>query len=539
MLNLIFFTTNKVKLAHARYMAENYPIKIKGFKEKTYHASYDEPRINIREELLQSSYKSALAQATKGSIDTTRRFFFLEDTSLIIEALSTPEEEIPGVNVKDWMKTQTFDSINTLLMEHGNNRKVTVRSDILLHVPEPYKTKWGLEKSYVVFTGYQEGKVGDQEYNITTNCVYPWLDNKTFNKWFVPPNTSVPISLLPISEANKYDFRRHAFSQMVKFLKEKGGLSEEYKQTSLGLEPFSTWIVCGFTCAGKTTISQHLIRKYGYMHIEASDFMYLNYYLRHDVSSEIKIGDFAEIALIEKPQIAAEKIAEYMEENSNLPTIISGFRSKKEIEWLRSYFGNGKKFGVVFIEASETIRFERQKRRNRYGKGLTLEDFRALDKQQVRMGLSEIAAGSDVTPVENEGSFNEFFEQFEGSGFQNPIPLEDREIDLSRFKEISDNVKLEDSIFIALLSKWKYNEDREFFTTTAISKLIRDIFPFLLKPKHKDNVSRYFNQDFYPFYDIEPNGDENKKKYRLSNTGYGEAMQVFHKLIRESKGEIA
>ena len=58
------------------------------------------------------------------------------------------------------------------------------------------------------------------------------------------------------------------------------------------------------------------------MHIEASDFMYLNYYLRHDINSEIDIGAFAEKALSEKPEIAAEQIAEYMQEFNTLPTVI-------------------------------------------------------------------------------------------------------------------------------------------------------------------------------------------------------------------------
>ena len=32
------------------------------------------------------------------------------------------------------------------------------------------------------------------ENEIKTNLVYPWLDNKTFNKWFIPDGVSVPLS---------------------------------------------------------------------------------------------------------------------------------------------------------------------------------------------------------------------------------------------------------------------------------------------------------------------------------------------------------
>ncbi len=533
MLNLIFFTTNKTKLAHARYLAEDYPVTIEGFRQMTYHASYDEPRISSREELLQGSYDSALKQAKKAKIDPSRHFFFLEDTSVVIHALSTSGVEVPGVDVKYWMDAQTFDSLDGLLKEKGNNRKTTVRSDILLHIPETYRNKWGLKKACVVFTGLQDGMVAAKEYSVTTNQIFPWLDNKTFNKWFVPDDATLPISLLGITEANKYDFRRHAFLQMITFLKDRNAFEEGHRQISLSLDIVPTLIVCGFTCAGKTTISRYLINKYGYMHIEASDFMYLNFYLRHDVSSDIKIADFAETALREKPNIAAEKIAKYMGDGGHLPTIISGFRSRKEIDWLKNHFQGRKQFYVFFIGASENTRFERRNKRNREQKQMTFEQFRTGDEQQVRMGLNDIAHDINVHTIENEQGFHEFYEAFEESLPQKPKPLQSTEIELSRFKNFADYLRLEDAITIALLSKWEDSEDRKYYTTTAIAKLINVIFPQLRPPKHKDNVSRYFNQDFYAFYDIEPNADETRRRYRLSNTGFGRAMQVYHASINK------
>ena len=539
MLPLIFFTTNKVKLAHARYLAEEFSLKIEGFRQKTYHASYYEPRIKTRKRLLHSSYQSALKQAKKARIDTLKSFFFLEDTSVAIDALSNSEEKVPGVDVKYWMKDRSFSSLDDLLKKNGGNRKVTVQSDILLHVPEFYKPIWGLNDPYVVFTGHQEGTISEKEYSIETNLVFPWLDNKTFNKWFVPDGESVPISLLPINRANKYDFRKHAFTKMVAYLFEKGVLLNDSKQTSLNLEIpptlkrdiLPTLIVCGFTCAGKTTIAHHLIDEYGYIHIEASDFMYLNYYLRHDTNSEIDIGAFAETALREKLEIAAEKIAEYMQEIMELPTIISGFRSIEEIEWLKNYFENNKRFEVIFIQANEGIRNERFNARNRSGAKLSLKDFKARDKQQERMGLKKISAGPNIKTIKNEGSFNDFYIAFNKAALPTAKALPKREIDCSQFQGFSRPVKLEDSIFLALLSKWENNENRKYYTTTEIARIIGDLFPAIEKPKHKDNVSRYFNQDYYAFYEIAPNADEAKRKYRLSNTGYGKAIEVYFRLV--------
>lgn len=538
MLPLIFFTTNKVKLAHARYLAEEFSLKIEGFRQKTYHASYNEPRSQTREELLHSSYVSALEQAKKAGIDTTKKFFFLEDTSVVIDALSNAKEKIPGVDVKYWMKNMTFDSLDVLLRDHGDNRKVTVQSDILLHLPELYRQKWGLVDPYIVFTGSQEGTVCKKEHSFETNLVFPWLDNKTFNKWFVPAGESDPISRLSIDQANKYDFRRHAFTKMVDHLLEKGVFLKDSKQTSLRLDIsptvnpdiLPTLVVCGFPCAGKTTIAQHLITKYGYMHIEASDFMRLNYYLRHDINSDIDVSIFAENALRQKPEIAAEKIAEYMEEIVELPTIISGFRSVKEILWLKNYFEHKKRFEVIFIKANERIRHERYNTRNRHGDELSLEAFKALDEQQERMGLNEISVKLECKTIRNEGSFDDFYIAFNQAATPTAKALPERNIDCSRFQDFSQTLRLEDAILLALLSKWKENKDRKFHTTTEIARIIKELFP-AITPKHKDNVSRYFNQDFSAFYEIKPSEDEAKRKYRLSNSGYGKALQVYFRLM--------
>ncbi|MET4072400.1 hypothetical protein ABID58_007229 [Bradyrhizobium sp. S3.2.6] len=54
-------------------------------------------------------------------------------------------------------------------------------------------------------------------------------------------------------------------------------------------------------------------------------------------------------------------------------------------------------------------------------------------------------------------------------------------------------------------------------------------------PKHKDNVSRYFNQDFYAYYEIAGEQSDAKRRYRLSNTGYGMAIRSLRTLLRASQ----
>ncbi len=520
-------------------MAECYPVAIESFRRKTFYASYTEPRIDSRDELLRRSYESALEQAKSSRINTQKTFFFLEDTSVIIDALSTENQEIPGVNVKYWIKDIEFKDLDKALTQ-ALNRNVTVRSDFLMHIPEYYRKKWGLKDNYLVFIGKQQGTIVETEQSFDTNLVFPWLDNKTFNKWFIPCGESQPLSCLPIEDANQYDFRLHAFSKMMDFLAKKGVLNKSAEQKTLALETrfedsVPVLVICGFPCAGKTTLSQYLVQKYGYVHIEASDFMYLNFYLRHDVDSEIKISDFAEEALKQKPEIAAKKIVEYMNSLDEQPTVISGFRSMNEINWLQQEFENRevrKSFKLIFVEASQNIRFKRYNERKRDGLEVEPAQFQLQDDQQIRMGLQDVSYSLEKITILNEGTFDEFYNEAKSVLQLSNNSVHNYIIDWSIFRHLSRNIGLEGPIFMALLSKWEERENRPYFTTTEIAKLINELFP-AMKPKYKDNVSRYFNQDFYAYYEIAPNPDENKRRYRLSNSGYGRAMAIYYDFVRE------
>ena len=533
-LELLFFTTNDVKIAHLKYLAEAHPIKIFGFKQKTYHASYREPRTDSRVDLLEQSYQQALQQAKKARIDLNNRFFILEDTSVKIDALSSEDTEVPGLDIKYWMQDQTFASVDSILKENGNNRKATVRSDILLHIPSYYGKKWNINKSYMVFSGEQQGAICEKERDITTNLVFPWLDNRTFNKWFVPKGESAPISLLAISIADKYDFRRFSFKKMIDFLRGKGLVFKLPTQVKLNLNfppnpnKNPILIICGYTCAGKTTLSQHLVQKYNYIHIEASDFMYLNYLRRHGVGKNVSISDFAEEALKITPHIAASDIVEYIEDISSLQVVISGFRNIKELELVRANFEYKEDLKFIFVKASQAIRFERFNKRRRDNRTIKLDEFAQLDKQQAKMGLDEISMEDYVHHIVNEETISNFF-----SNSETCLCLEETEEPIFKnfdpiFLAHCQKIKLEDAILVSFLKQWDSSEEnRKFFTTAEIAKQINSLFPESVK-KHKDNVSRYFNQDYYPYFDIQ-GGD--KKKYRLSNTGYGKALLTFSKLL--------
>lgn len=75
MLEIIFFTSNRTKTQHAQYLVRNYSVKISNFREKTYHANYDEPRINDRARLLKESLESAKDKAVSAGLGVNQPLF--------------------------------------------------------------------------------------------------------------------------------------------------------------------------------------------------------------------------------------------------------------------------------------------------------------------------------------------------------------------------------------------------------------------------------------------------------------------------------
>ncbi|PPD18797.1 MAG: hypothetical protein CTY24_12315 [Methylobacter sp.] len=458
--------------------------------------------------MLKQSYQDALDRWKKNITASDNRLFFIEDTSVAIESLSTAEREIPGLDVKYWMAETNFAALDKQLKELGNNRHASVRSDLVLHLSKDLR-ELAQNKPYLCFTSSVSGSIVNKELNIETNPLYPWLDNKSFNKWFVPNGCKKPISLLPITQADQYDFRANAFKEMLAFLEQNKKItrrSEPEKQQNLDVEE-PLIIICGPSCAGKTTLAEYLAGKFGYYHIEASDFMYLSYYQRHGVTSTVKIGDFAEQALKDQPEIVARQILQNIQENKANLVVVTGFRSPLEIEWFQNYYTGEHPILVCFVTADADIRFMRSVSRNRDETASNRDTFDSADKQQFAMGLGEIENRFDSSTIKNNESLESFFSFFEEKYLKNK--------QLSPSKHLATS-ELEKLILLALLKEWS---GRNYFTTTEIAHLINDSLSE--KPKSKNNISRYLNQRLYPYFDIKL--IDGKRKYRLSNTGYGKA----------------
>lgn len=524
MFELIFITSSNEKLAHVRHLCADYSLKIS--KQKNYGIGYSEPRIKDRDSLLRISVEDAILRFSKSVANPESKFFFIEDTSVIIHALSQRKNEVPGVDIKYWMIENDFDTINEEIVKNGNNRSVTVRSDLILVIPENLQTHLGLTQRYLQFTSEMKGSITTKEFQFETQPLYPWLNKRTFNKWFIPEGFEKPISLLKIEDADNNDFRKGALTDMLDFLLAKGYIRKKSilskdekssKQLSLFLFQPLLFIICGPTCAGKTTLARYLIKKYRYYHIEASDFMYLIFYERHGIRSNVEIGDFASEVLLNDPGIVVNRILEDINDFENFPLVITGFRNKKEIEIFENFYNSDLSIVPIYIDAKINVRFGRETERGRIDAEITMADFKIKSIQQNLMGLSEIEKILKDFTIINEGTFDEYFDSFQNQ-YNQPLDNFIR-VEKDYYVNLWSTMKLENAILITLLAE---TETDAFYTTTEISHLINRRFEYRNIPKNKNNISRYFNQNFSPYFEV--NVLNGKVAYKLSNTGYSRAL---------------
>jgi len=525
MVELNFITSSRIKLEHARHLCRKFDVTIR--RQRNYGKGYEEPRIFERKELLTQSLEDALTRWRKNVSKADEKFIFIEDTSVIISALSNADKEVPGVDIKFWMQEYDFAAVDSLLKANGNDRRVIVRSDVLLALTKELANELG--KKYIHFTSQSYGTITDREFKIETNPVFPWLDDKTFNKWFVPDGHSKPISLLPIHSADQHDFRAGAFRDMLSFLEQHKviqirEIAQRFSHRPQHNLPIGVplYIVCGPTCAGKTTLAEHMVKEFGFYHIEASDFMYLSYFRKLGFNSGINIAKFAKQALIENPSIVADLILEHIQKLGMAHIVISGFRALEEILHFERYYAGMYNCDVLTIDAPYEVRLNRYLVRNREEHS-TVAQFKADSNVQNEIGLEEIISTFDDKKITNDGSFKRFYDRFDKC---NKISLANlAPLPTIVPKDIHPSA-LEDAILISL-----FVSDGAFYGTAEIAKLINETFSSE-QPKNKNNVSRYFNQHFHPYFEVMEIGGVNK--FRLSQTGKMHAQWV-----AISKNEIA
>lgn len=524
MTDITFITSNQTKLAHARHLCKGFDVNILQYKKLYYGVGYKEPRLFDREKLLEESINDAILRWKKNVSNYGDRLFFIEDTSVRIDALSDANNEVPGVDIKYWMQSHNFTQLDTELKEKGNNRKVSVSSHIILFLTNELKKKLKTEKDHIVFKSTSHGTIVQKEHKFETQILYPWLDNKTFNKWFVPDGFEVPISMLDISKADKGDFRKGAFKQMLNFLKEHDEIKHSAKNSIVHRLHFNPlYVVCGPTCAGKSTIGKLLLEKYGYYHIEASDFMTLRYFETHGTKFSVDKNIFAAELLKVNPLVVVESTVNYIISKKIFDNfIVTGFRTSDEVEFFFRMFPS-QDMKLIYITANSSVRYSRWVNRQRDAVDYTQERFEQINKLQEKMGLLEIKEMKNTIQYENnEDGLLAFYNDFQRKIIG--IDSTSKGININSILSMS-KISLEKAILFILAIEYQKNESL-YHTTTEISHLINNAFEGLTK--NKNNISRYFNQAYYPYYEIKK--ENGKNKYKLSPTGYSEAIFIMRNI---------
>lgn len=524
MTDITFVTSNYTKLAHARYLCRDYQVNILHYKKLFYGVGYKEPRIDDRKQLLTESFKDAVARWKRNVTEHDNRLFFIEDTSVKIDALSDEAHEVPGVDVKYWMQEIDFNKLDRELKKRGNNRKCCVTSHVILFLTEDLKKTLGITEDYKVFKSSAYGTVTEREYEFNTNILYPWLDDKTFNKWFVPIGYDKPVSMLDIEQADAGDFRKEAFKQMFEFLKENGAIKNKGRNSNqLHLQFYDNFVICGRTCAGKTTIGKYLVDEYGYYHIEASEFMTHKLLESHGSKSTVDKHLFASKVLKVEPLFVVNSLVDYLHEHDIKDKfVITGFRNEEEINAFFIIFPSDK-LHLIYINSDFEERFRRWKYRKRDVEQYTENRFKDIDVIQEKMGVSGIKNMSGVMTIDNSvdgllNYFKAFRKQFLQKSEKDVFKINKNDIKSIR-------ISLEKAILITLAIEYQKDESKA-FTTTEISHLINQYFKAV--EKNKNNVSRYFNQSYYVYYEVK---FENKKnRYKISPIGYSEAMMILRNL---------
>lgn len=398
-LEVFFYTSSVDKFLHASTVFDRSGLALKHFKSRT--DPYSEDYSLGKEGLLTLALKEILGEIGTQSI------FFVEDTSLRIEALSEADD-FPGLDVKDWFSRTPFAELDAELAA-SSDRRATVKSDIGLHVP-------GLKRP-LFFHGECAGAIALTPPDFDQNPQFPWLTPHTFNGWFIPHGATKRLGEMSLEESWAHDFRTKALALLLDRLEEYTAilnlpphaytrLRRVYPNPQPLLLPLNrpVYVVVGKTCAGKSTFGERAKEKHGLRWVEASSVLRM-FHDDYDLQST-KALDFAKSVLgsYGYDAVARKIVTLYGGDNAD-GLVITGFRAIEELETIKSHFPDAR---VVLIEATDRARFHRHLARGRVEEIRTLTDFRSHDVQQWSFGLLRVAEEFADIKLTNEGTLEDY-----------------------------------------------------------------------------------------------------------------------------------
>lgn len=404
-IDVFFYTSNLVKFLHAHTVFSRLGLKLSHWKSKS--DPYSEDYSGTKQQLLARAIDQIKDSIGSGSL------FFVEDTSVRIDALSQGAEDFPGLSVKEWFARTSFRQLDSQLKDLGAGRRASIHSSIALHVPKL--------SNPIYFEGSVGGVVTKTPPRFEENFQYPWLTPNSFNGWFVPDGAEKRLGEMPFEESWNYDFRTQALVRLVDRLEEfqavlnlpphayTRALPVTLPEQATLFPTFSqpTFMVVGYTCAGKTTFGDVATRA-GFTFIEASSILRT---FQVEGGSTLSPFEFAQRVLeANGPDAVAHKIAQLCAREDGRGIVISGFRTLEEVQLIKRRYPNSK---VVWIEASEKSRYARFIARSRDDGLPSLHAFRELDTMQSSFGLLRVAEAFADIRILNEDTLEKFGQQVE------------------------------------------------------------------------------------------------------------------------------
>jgi len=396
-----FYTSNSDKLIQARLVFSRFGFRVRHYRSE--REPYDEDYSLGTEVLLENALRQVRDEFS------VRSAFFVEDTSLRIEALSEAKD-YPGLAVKEWFAQVSFDDLDKQIRLRGGNRSAVVKSDIALRIP-------GLSRP-VFFHGESRGTVALTAPEFEGWVQYPWLTPDTFNGWFIPEGATKRLGEMEFEESLDFDFRSKALIQLVRRLEELSaalnlGRSQYYVRRPALVEedqlPLLTdtippvYIVVGHKCAGKTTFSDIVGTSDNVVTLEGSTVLRD---LARKEGCEIDSSEEAKRFLLEKGlDCVAVEIGRYIAQEPANTYVVSGLRTVEEASHLLTMFSSAR---LIWIEADKQERFERHLRRARDRDVKTLLEFEEQDERQREFGLLRIGVDLADHTIRNDQSLDEF-----------------------------------------------------------------------------------------------------------------------------------
>jgi dephospho-CoA kinase/inosine/xanthosine triphosphate pyrophosphatase family protein len=406
-LNVYFYTSNADKLLQARLLFMRHGYTLRHFKGR--REPYDEDYSLGTERLLARAIEQVNAEFSVRSI------FFVEDTSLYLEALSR-DGEFPGLAVKEWFAKTTFEELDREIRINGGNRRAIVKSDVALYVPTL--------SNPIFFHGETEGAVALSAPNFTPSGQYPWLTPETFNGWFIPNGSTKRLGEMEFEESLAFDFRSKSLGALIARLEELNSAINLAPNFYAMRRPqiasvdeqlsFSGWetsevvdrhvlLIVGHKCAGKTTLSDHLASREGVMVFEASSVLRS---LALEADESVDTADDAFRFLWEHGlDYVAQTIAKYLDRSTVRLNVVTGLRTVEEISLLLDRFIQTR---IVFVDSDSRTRFERHLKRARDPSVRTFRDFEKQDEEQAKFGVLRVPTEVATDIIRNDGTLEQY-----------------------------------------------------------------------------------------------------------------------------------